>query len=267
MNECPFCKSSCYERSATYDECFKCNILISRVDPAVYDDTYYYAKDFRTTSSLHRSELLYNYFRNEINNKRCLDFGCNDGSFVTTMVRKGFSCVGVDINKSILTKAKAAVGGEFYHTSELNSKFSCITAFDVIEHFNNLEDFFLDCSRWLEPRGTLIITTPNKDSKWFRLFRDGWHGLGIPQYHRYVFSQQFLESQLSNYGYSVKKSFSVTPIEKNGWRLLLASGYRLRKSIYTKMLTLPWVFILFLYGKLLLDQNEDTICIVAYKYQ
>jgi len=213
MSRCLFCGCQTTSLTGAYEQCGKCDIWISKVPASDYDDTYYYAKDFRTTDSLHRAGLLFDYFKQETFGKKCLDFGCGDGSFVVTAKRNGTSIVGVDINKSVLAAASKSGEEDFYHSDELKSKFSCITSFDVIEHLDNLEDYFRDVNQWLEPNGTLIITTPNKNSKWYRIFKEGWHGLGIPQYHRYVFSLSFLRQELTRYGYSLEKSFSVPPIK------------------------------------------------------
>ena len=263
MSRCLFCGCQTTSLTGAYEQCGKCDLWISKVPAADYDDTYYYAKDFRTTDSLHRAGLLFDYFRQEILGKKCLDFGCGDGSFVVTANRNGTSIVGVDINKSVLAVASKFGEEGFYHSNELKSKFSCITSFDVIEHLDNLEDYFRDVNRWLEPNGTLIITTPNKNSKWYSIFKEGWHGLGIPQYHRYVFSLSFLRQELTRYGYSLEKSFSVPPINKNRWKRLISSGYRLKNSTFHKLFSLPYIFCKFVYGKFHVKGEEDTLCLVA----
>jgi hypothetical protein len=128
-----------------------------------------------------------------------------------------------------------------------------------------LQQFFANVVRWLKNDGLLIITTPNKNSKWHQLFGGGWHGLGIPQYHRLVLSKRFLDVQLKIAGFEVQEMFTCAPIGVGAWRLLLASGYRLRRGWLMKVGVLPLAIAKCAFGKLAMRGEDDTICVIARK--
>lgn len=262
---CPFCRATVERFDGSYAECHECDVLISHVPAAPYDESYYYAQlNARTRKSIRRAELLWGYFRHYIAGRDCLDFGCNDGAFVAQARRNGVNCEGTDVNDQALALAKAEGDGIFRRPQELAGRhFGCVTAFDVIEHFDSLEEFFSLVSTRLASGGRLLITTPNKNSKWYGIFGLSWHGLGIPQYHRFVLSQQLLRRQLHAHGFEVEALFTTPPVEARGWKLLVASGYRLRKNKLVKACTLPMAIVKFVTGKTLISGEDDTLCVVA----
>jgi SAM-dependent methyltransferase len=238
---------------------------MSLVSAAAYDSNYYYFKsNARSRESIQRAQILLNYFGRHLVGRECLDFGSNDGSFVAKAASQGIKCEGVEINRAALKIARSHRDGVFWRPDELaDRKFDCVTAFDVIEHFDELQEFFNTIARSLRKSGLLIITTPNKNSKWHRIFGDGWHGLGIPQYHRLVLSKQFLRSQLRKYGYEVEEMFTCAPIGAKSWKLLVASGYRLESGLLAKVGSLPNALGKFTFGKVAARGEDDTICVVA----
>ncbi len=180
--------------------------------------------------------------------------------------RNGTRCEGTDVNERAVALAKAAGCGLFWLPKDIEGrKFECVTAFDVIEHFETVEQFFECMDGYLEDNGRLIITTPNKNSKWRRLYGDGWHGFGIPQYHRLIISEHWLRRELELHGFEVEELYSSAPIEMRSWRLLVASGYRLKNSLGTKIAALPTAVIKFIVGKTMISGEEDTLCVVARK--
>lgn len=261
---CKFCGGSTMSACGAYVECSRCSVLISLEDPAPYDATYYYAqRRARSRDNVARAAKLYWYFKTYISDD-CLDVGCNDGSFVAIANGNGANCEGVEVNEDALATARAAGGGKFWKPEEVRGRrFSVITAFDVIEHFDDLAQFFEAVSGWLVRGGRLIITTPNKNSKWRRIFGPGWHGHGIPQYHRLVMSERFLRSQLNRAEFEVEKVFTTRPIGLHAWRLLVASGYRLRSGVAAKAAALPLALMKFAAGKMLVAGEEDTLCVIA----
>lgn len=252
---------------AGYAECTECDVLISLTPAAAYDEDYYYFKlNARSKDALERGEILWRYFSPYIDSSSCLDFGCNDGSFVEVATRNGARCEGTDANERAVALAKAAGCGSFWLPQDLvGRRFECVTAFDVIEHFDIADDFFESVDGYLEDEGRLIVTTPNKNSKWRRMYGDGWHGFGIPQYHRFIMSERCLRRQLNLHGFEVEELFSSAPIETRGWRLLVASGYRLKKGAAAKLAILPTAVMKFIAGKTLVEGEEDTLCAVARK--
>jgi 2-polyprenyl-3-methyl-5-hydroxy-6-metoxy-1,4-benzoquinol methylase len=264
---CPLCNSDLVILNSQYNVCHHCELCTSRLPAAGYDGNYYFTSEFRSSDAVARATSLLDLFRQHLSGNKCLDLGCGDGSFVVAAARYGVDCVGVDINASTIAKAKAAGGGRFFCVHELDETFSCVTAFDTIEHFEAPDDFFAAADRYLSPGGHLIVTTPNFGSRWIRIFGNGWHGFGIPQYHRSIFSTRSMSIVLQKHRYRVVTMFSVPPIGKGGWRFLLSSGYRLQSGYLRKLTAFPLATVRFILGSLVASGEDDTLCVVARKLE
>jgi SAM-dependent methyltransferase len=239
--------------------------MISRAPAAPYDSSYYYAVgNRRHRASVRRAALLVDLAADDLIGTRCLDFGCNDGSFAATLTARGYACVGVDINESMLKFASSFGDAEFRRPEDVHEDFEILTAFDVIEHFDAPGEFFAAIDRYLKPTGRLIVTTPNKNSKWRDIYGAGWHGYGIPQYHRLLISEKFLRTQFEFFGYKIDKLLTVPPIESLRWRLLFASGYRLHVGKLRKIAALPGSALKLVAGSFV-NGEEDTIYATARK--
>jgi SAM-dependent methyltransferase len=267
--KCSVCSGATRVVEPAYSECMECDVLISRTSAAVYDEDYYYFKAHaRSREARERAQILWRYFSRYIDSCTCLDFGCNDGSFVEVATCHGARCEGTDVNERALALAKAGGGGSFWSPQDLvGRKFQCVTAFDVIEHFDIVDEFFERVDGYLEDNGRLIITTPNKNSKWRKIYRGGWHGFGIPQYHRFIMSERCLCEQLQSRGFLIEELFTTKPLETRGWKLLVASGYRLKNGVTAKIAILPIAVAKFIVGSILVGGEEDTLCVVARKTQ
>lgn len=249
----------------SYEWCPKCEIFVSKLPASPYDSSYYYARRFRRSpASLARAELLWHLFADSLAGQSLLDFGCNDGAFVSLAAGKVTRAVGVDINTEILEFARQQGGGEFLQPENVTDRFDAVVAFDVIEHFDSPADFFNSVERFVKKNGRLIITTPNANSKWRKIYGEGWHGFGIPRYHRVLLSRRRLAELLQNANYRLEKMFTTAPIEKPSWRLLIASGYRCDKRKMIKIARLPSSIAKFAVGKIM-GGEEDTLCLVAQR--
>jgi SAM-dependent methyltransferase len=265
MTSCQFCGGQLQPAPGGYGCCERCDVMISGIPAAGYTHDYYYAlANARSAASLRRAAMLVELAEGDLAGKRCLDFGCNDGSVVAALTARGRYCIGVDINESMLRFARSCRDGDFRLPEEVRELFDTVTAFDVIEHFERPGQFFDAIERYLEPSGRLLITTPNKNSKWRAIYGAGWHGYGIPQYHRLLMSEKFLRHQLERFGYMVEKVMSVPPIDTPRWRLLVASGYRLRGSWAGKLAAAPGSVVKLIAGGFT-HGEEDTLYAVARK--
>lgn len=261
---CRFCGRSCSKAGQHYLECARCGVLISDAPPGDYDEAYYYSRRMRGRLAKRRAKRLISLFWPWLHPGKCLDFGCNDGSFVEALNRRGGDCDGVEINESMVAAAREQ-GERVFRPDELKGNYKILTAFDVLEHFDDPAGFFSRAQGRIERDGLLIITTPNAGSKWRKIFGESWHGFGIPQYHRLIFGRAFLEKALLDNGYEPVRLFSRPPIGPGGWRLLLASGYRLQSGYGKKALALPGAALKLAAGKTIVGGEEDTLCAVARK--
>jgi len=102
-----------------------------------------------------------------------LDIGCGTGAWLRRLYDRGFTNLhGTDIDTD-----QFAVGAVPVFANDLNAErwtlvpeqFRLITAIEVIEHLQNIENFFRNLHRRLEDQGLCLITTPNVHSLHARL--------------------------------------------------------------------------------------------------
>src|SRR4051794_31567389 len=104
---CRFCGEPTVLANTSYLECEQCDVMISLVPEARYDENYYYAvRNARSRASIKRASLLAALSLGDLLGTRCLDFGCNDGAFAAMLTARGRQCIGVDINESVLDFAR-----------------------------------------------------------------------------------------------------------------------------------------------------------------
>jgi len=92
---------------------------------------------------------------------RLLDVGYAKGSFADSLVKQGWDCTALDVNRRRHDRIKTV-------QCDLNEGFpveaACfdvVTAGEIIEHMIDESAFLRECRRVLKPDGRLIVTTPN----------------------------------------------------------------------------------------------------------
>ena len=101
--------------------------------------------------------------------KRVLDVGCSEGFGTNLLAETAASCLGADLDADAIAVANQSVGSENLHFVAMDvlttdpGRFDAVVTLDVIEHiFQDNEDAFVArMARVLEPRGILVIGTPN----------------------------------------------------------------------------------------------------------
>ena len=95
-----------------------------------------------------------------------VDFGCGVGALA-----EHISCdryVGVDKDSEIIDIARKSYPSHTFYTleefEESRGKFDTVVALAVVEHIDNVAEFFLYLKSLLTKNGTIVITTPHKSS-------------------------------------------------------------------------------------------------------
>jgi 2-polyprenyl-3-methyl-5-hydroxy-6-metoxy-1,4-benzoquinol methylase len=102
-----------------------------------------------------------------------LDVGCGTGAWLQRLGRLGFT----NLQGADLDTAQFALDGIRVHVSDLDGprwlpgeqQFRLVTAVEVIEHLQNIGNFFANANRYLAADGHLLLTTPNVHSIHARL--------------------------------------------------------------------------------------------------
>jgi len=121
-----------------------------------------------------------------------LDVGCFDGAFLAGL-GESYSCMGIELNESAAERARSRgvtiVGHDMWATLNALPKrgvADCVTSFDVIEHVDDPRAFLRLCVRAAKPGGLVIIASGNSDSIWFRLLRNRYWYVSIPEHLSFV---------------------------------------------------------------------------------
>ena len=147
-----------------------------------YFDEEYFEGKFKKSSYLNynifKSRLFWRdkiKFIKKIKGK-LLDVGCAYGFFLKHVNSNGVETYGLDISKVAVKKAS-----KFCKKISIQSAcnicfkdnvFNCITAFDVLEHLENPQEFLSEVYRVLKPGGKLFHYTPLPGVKRGRNFPD-----------------------------------------------------------------------------------------------
>ena len=103
----------------------------------------------------------YNKFKNLIENKSILDFGCGWGGFLNKFKNKK-NKFGVEIRKECVKYIKNNLKFEVFNKiSQINQKFDFITLFHVLEHIPNQIIILKKIRKKLKKNGKIIIEVPH----------------------------------------------------------------------------------------------------------
>lgn len=99
---------------------------------------------------------------------KILEVGCGLGYLTYALNQSGHPTKGIDISSKSIDLARKEFGDFFINLAiedleEDGNKFDLIIATELIEHLKDPRAFLCKCNRLLNPKGALILTTPNKD--------------------------------------------------------------------------------------------------------
>jgi SAM-dependent methyltransferase len=108
-----------------------------------------------------------------------LDYGCGSGIFVNYLRDNGFPQV-TGYDPFVCSYANPEALKQLYDT---------VVCYDVIEHYDDPNEFITRAGRLVRPGGVLVVGTPNAD----HLSLANVHDPGLhPPYHRHIFSERML---------------------------------------------------------------------------
>jgi len=96
-----------------------------------------------------------------------LDIGCGYGRFLKS-AQNQFETFGIDPSAFAIAKAKKYAAHTKFEIATVSSYkpkklFDVITAFDILEHTNNLSGSLQKIKSWLKPGGLLVVVVPVYD--------------------------------------------------------------------------------------------------------
>jgi teichuronic acid biosynthesis glycosyltransferase TuaH len=143
-----------------------------------------------------------------------LDIGCASGKFLELAEMAGFSATGIDISREAIeianNKGLIALLSPLEQLKADDEKFQVITAWDLIEHLENLREFLSEVNRILKDGGVFIFSTPDAGAKIAEEKKNLWIGYITSLEHVSFFTQDFLNRAFKEIFKSVPQIYSFT---------------------------------------------------------
>lgn len=132
-----------------------------------------------------------------------LEIGSGNGAFLKLCKSKTDKLLGTELNNSAINEANRRLGENLTHNysfkylkNNFSDKFNIVCSFQVLEHLNDVQDFFETAFTVLKKGGKLIIAVPNNNSK---ILRADYTILNAPPHHLNLFDSHNLKKIGNNY--------------------------------------------------------------------
>jgi 2-polyprenyl-3-methyl-5-hydroxy-6-metoxy-1,4-benzoquinol methylase len=138
--------------------------------------------------------------------RRFLDVGCATGRLLEAMRERGWGVQGVDLCPESAAYAGRERGVQVFTGTLEQARFAAgsfqaVHFSHLIEHVPSPGGFLDEVRRVVDPRGWVVVTTPNVDGLQARLFRGRWRSAIAD--HLTLFSQATLRRLLEQRGFQV----------------------------------------------------------------
>jgi 2-polyprenyl-3-methyl-5-hydroxy-6-metoxy-1,4-benzoquinol methylase len=220
---CPLCQSGCStpvvtgsdvtdpEKGMGVVQCQECQLCYTNPRPSPETMARYYPPSYpphqprskRTTTS-RRPGADERHHLPPWGQRRLLDFGCGNGSFLERMQAQGWEVTGIDTSTTVVERLRSrgfqALVGTLPHPDLEPDGFDMITMWQSLEHVHDPLRALEAAHVLLRPGGKLLVSVPNLASLSFACFGRAWFGLDLPR-HLTHFTPQTLKQMLIAAGF------------------------------------------------------------------
>jgi 2-polyprenyl-3-methyl-5-hydroxy-6-metoxy-1,4-benzoquinol methylase len=155
----------------------------------------------------HYRRLLDRLGRHAGAGRRLLDVGCATGAFLGAAREAGWRVKGLEIGEASARHAREQLGLDVERASLYDfgspERFDAIAFLEVIEHLERPKEALERIHALLAPEGLLLVTTPNFDSLYRRLFGSRWWVVNCEDEHIVLFNRATLTGLLEESGFEV----------------------------------------------------------------
>ena len=128
----------------------------------------------------------YEFALNYVKNNKVLDYGCGTGYGTYMLSKSAQTVVGVDVSNEAIAYAKEHFVSDnltFKNIDEADiEKYDLIVSFQVIEHLSDDKAYLKKLKGMLNPKGVLLLTTPNKQGRAFNYIQKPWNKYHLKEY-------------------------------------------------------------------------------------
>ena len=146
--------------------------------------------------------------------KFVLDIGCGTGASVLELKNLGLNASGIDPDPSAKRNGKALnlnIETGFVDSKKLKRNFyDVVTASQVIEHTPNPIYFLKKCKTLINKNGKIIISMPNYDSIFRKVFSSKWINWHVP-YHQDFFTKKSIKIVAKKCKLKISSIKTITP--------------------------------------------------------
>ncbi|HEY0432441.1 MAG TPA: methyltransferase domain-containing protein, partial [Chitinophagaceae bacterium] len=152
-----------------YVRCTACDLVFINPLPSAADYEKMYGLDYHEEFYFKQSPNYENFHRlleARQTNRRLLDFGCGDGSFLNYFIQRGYSCAGTEFNPGLVMKVRGMYKGmRFERVEDLDELLATfrpgiVYMGDVLEHLTEPLHFLQSLYSKLDPGAHLLVQGP-----------------------------------------------------------------------------------------------------------
>lgn len=236
----------------TVVKCRNCGLMRTNPRPTPETIGFYYPDDYGpylgTQIPLKRSSSIKKFIKSSVkwifnfNNMvlpplppgRLLEVGCASGSFLHERAGAGWQVEGIEFSAKA-AHAATRLGyrvhvGPLETAPEPDQPYNLIVGWMVLEHLYDPIHGLIKLNRWAKPDAYLVLSVPNAGAWNFRLFKEKWYTLHLPN-HLYHYTPETLTRVLLASGWKVEKIFHQRILTE--W--IASTGYVLRDKGYNKV--------------------------------
>ena len=243
----------------TVVKCQSCGLIRTNPRPTPETMGFYYPDDYgpyvgtqvKANASNKKSWLknVFQLFANSNTTRlpnlpvgRMLELGCASGSFLNEMANKGWQVEGIEFSE-LAAREAGKIGYNVYAGSletapTPEKKFDLVVGWMVVEHLHEPVLGLKKLVEWTNPRGHLVFSVPNAGSREFKIFKDKWYALHLPN-HLYFYTPESIKKVLKASGWRLVKIHHQRVLGN----LVASLGYELRgkgfKRLGNKLIKFP----------------------------
>lgn len=165
---------------------------------------------------------------------RMLEVGCASGAFLHRMAGRGWQVQGIEFSGKAAQAATQL--GYYIHVGPLETApppdepFDLIVGWMVLEHLHHPVACLQKLKKWAKPGAWLVLSIPNGASLEFRLFKEKWYALQLPN-HLYHFTPKTLSRVLQAGGWTLEKVHHQRTLSN----LIASTGYVLQDRGHSRL--------------------------------